>query len=237
MNIDSQPQHIETRPSGLMVIHDNFDHGLRPDIWSTKRIETGRFSYVQNAGRNALKVDLHQGDKQAVNSQGIITERSEISENPNILLPLGTKVWYRFSFFFPKDFPPLDNRTVFAQWKQYAPEDKSPFISFRYINGELSCKIVNSESKNVKNFPKSGDWRDAWHQITTNYQLNTNQQGFVHVLVDGEELVNYEGELGYQSDNPLTYFKMGLYRDQAKPPQTVFFANYCRGFNRQDIVS
>lgn len=211
-------------------IQDSFDRGFDKKIWSMKRIEDGRYSYVNNAGKDAIRIELRKGDRQATNSLGIITERSEISEHHDILLPLVVDVWYAFSFFFPDDFPTLNNRTVFAQWKQYTKQAVSPFVSFQYVDGTIKCKIVDSSSDKRIKFAKKGEWRGSWHRIVLNYKLNTDQTGFVHAWLDGEEFVNYQGNMGYPAKENLTYFKMGLYRDQVEPTQTIYLADYRRTF-------
>lgn len=213
-------------------IQDNFDLGLDSKIWSMKRIEAGRYSYIKNAGKDAIRIELQKGDRQATNSLGIITERSEISEHPDVLLPLGVDVWYGFSFFFSEDFPTLNNRTVFAQWKQYTEQAVSPFISFQYVNGTIKCKIVDSSIDRRIMFGKEDEWRGSWHRIVLNYKLNADQTGFVHAWLDGEEFVNYQGSMGYPAKENLTYFKMGLYRDQVEPTQIIYLANYRRTFEK-----
>ena len=67
-----------------------------------------------------------------------------------------------------------------------------------------------------------------------NYLLNPNLTGRVRCKLDGEEFVNYEGELGHSSLGPSTYFKMGLYRDQIETPQTICLAQYRRGPTEKD---
>lgn len=226
---------VEKRPSGLVVVRDNFDHGLNPAFWSTKRIKEGRYSYGQVNSHSALRIDLQTGDKQSSNSVGVISERSEISENPNIRLSVGVEVWYCFSFLFPKDFPTLDNRTVFAQWKQHSDNDCMSFLHLKYIGGRLVCKIVDATANKGLKFSKGREWRGAWHKLVINYRLDPNNQGYVHAFLDDEEFVNYMGGMGYKSSEPLTYFKMGLYRDQVEPTQTIFFANYGRRFKQSDL--
>lgn len=219
-----------------LTVKDDFGQGLNTDIWSTKRIEPGRWSFCQIEGRDAVKIELHKGDKQATDKRGVITERSELSENPETLISLGTNIWYAFLFYLPEDFPIVDNRLVIAQWKQYTPQPESPFFSFRYSGGELMAKVaVETEEHRVK-FREKKEWRGKWHDVLVNYLLTEKQEGFAKAWIDKKEFANYQGKLGFTPNAPLTYFKMGLYRDQIDLPQTIYFSHFRRGIKREDCI-
>lgn len=232
--IDDNKSRVEVRPSRIAVVRDDFDQGLNPNFWSTQKIESGRLTFHNLGNISVAQIELKRGDRQEVNKFGTITERDELLEHRSLQLPLGVDSWYAFSFFFPEDFPIVDNRTVFAQWKQRTPEAESPFLSFRYQGGELVCKVIG-EDVNEKFRPKQKEeLRGQWHRILMNYRLDENQTGKVHCRLDDKELVNYEGKMGYHFTDPSTYFKMGLYRDQIDTPQIIYLAQYRRGPSQED---
>jgi len=223
---------IERKPSGIAVVRDDF-HSLNPDYWSTEKIEPGRLTFGMFEGIDAAKIDLIKGDHQQTSAAGTVTERGELMEQKDIRLPLGTEAWYAFSVYFPTDFPIVDNRTVFAQWKQ-AEEDSSPFLSLRYQGGKIFCRIIGDEINEKFQLKQEREIRGGWHRIIMNYQLNPDLTGKVHCQFDEEEFANYVGKMGHQSLGPSTYFKMGLYRDQIDVPQTIYLAQYRRGSTPAD---
>ncbi len=226
----------EVLPPPYPVIKDDFTEP-RPDIWSLKRIESGRYSYTNYLDTPAIKIDIQKSDRQATDTFGKIGERSEISETPSILLPHGPDVWYGFSFCFPSDFLTIDNRTVVAQLKQYTQSPESPFWSLRYQNGVLICQITGQDLPQSIKFKLEGEWRGQWHRALLNYQLGKDKQGYMNMWLDDQPFAQHQGSMGYTPTEDLTYFKMGLYRDQVEEPQSVYFSNFRRGFNRQDCTT
>lgn len=218
------------------VIKDDLTR-FRPDIWSLRRIEPGRYSYTNYLGTPAIRVDIQKGDRQATDTFGKISERSEISEHPSIQLPHGLDIWYGFFFCFPSDFPTIDNRTVVAQLKQYTQNPESPFWSLRYQNGVLICQITGQDLLQSIKFKQEGEWRGQWHQALLNYQLGKDKQGYMNMWVDDQPFAQHQGSMGYTPTEDITYFKMGLYRDQVEEPQSVYFSHFRRGFSRQDCTT
>jgi hypothetical protein len=49
--------------------------------------------------------------------------------------------------------------------------------------------------------------------MSDHLRLATGGGGFVRGWIDGDPIVRQDGVLGYADDAPLSYFKLGLYRD------------------------
>ena len=221
-------------------LKDDFNGKINQKIWCLKRVERHSWrisSERSRTGKTSLEITLHKGDKSDTTRDNKPTERAEFSEQENILASLNTNIWYAFSFYFPKDFIILNNRLIFTQWKQFYREEKqSPFLSFRYINGQLSFRVMGKNGLNQKYlWPK--DPRGNWHDVLVNYRLSENLEGFVKVLIDKDILTEYEGPLGFDFIKKLTYFKMGLYRDSIEIPQTIFLDRFRRGPVKQACIS
>lgn len=229
------PNNPESRNTANLLLRDDFDGAINGKMWDLKRIKADRWTLTEMAGRKALGITLEKGDKQEVSSMGILTERSEFSERKTILVPADIPVWYGFSFYFPPNFPIVENRLVFAQWKQQTETDESPFLSFRYVGGKLIFQINYGDQK-VK-FEKMTDLRGEWHDVLVNYGLGKENSGFAKAWVDGFPLAEYEGKMGHERDWKFTYFKMGLYRDRLETPQTIYLARFRRGPNKEACLT
>ncbi len=215
-----------------LILKDDFEGKIDGNIWWLKRVEQHSWEISEEQARNgksSLKITLRTGDKPDIGRDNKPTERAEFSEKQDILVPLNSGIWYAFSFYFPTNFPIVDNRLLFAQWKQFYQEEKqSPFLSFRYINGQLQFCIMGRKQL-MKKYFWTKDPRGIWHDVLVNYQLNESLDGFVDVWINNEILASYHGPLGFDYTQNLVYFKMGLYRDSIDISQTIFLDRFRRG--------
>jgi hypothetical protein len=44
--------------------------------------------------------------------------------------------------------------------------------------------------------------------------------------MNGEQVVDYTGQIGYKSDLNTSYFRLGLYRDTMEVPMTVYYDDF-----------
>lgn len=219
-----------------LVLKDDFERAINGNIWNTSKINPLSWEITGSPGdseQSALKITINNSFRNP--SDGKEIDRAEIAEKEEVLVPLGNSVWYLMSFYFPKDFLITNNRLVFAQWKQWAPHYGSPFLSVRYINNELSFKITGDEVN--KRFNTKIDLRGKWHTLLVNYQLNSDQTGFVRAWLDNKPLLEYKGKMDYSPPPKYIFFKMGLYRDTIPEPQTVYFDKFRRGPTRESITN
>jgi len=220
------------------LLKDDFEGLINSDIWLLKRILPSSWKiskeYVRE-GISSLKITLHKGDLTGIGNDGHNTERAEFSENYKYCIKHGTNIWYSFSVYFPRDFLIINNRLVFAQWKQVTEHPKSPFISLRYINNELLFKIYGN-NKSIKKFRKKVDLRGKWHDILINYCLNKDKNGYAKVWIDKDLFADYKGEMGYDFQKDIIYFKFGLYRDELDIPQTIYLDKFRRGTNQEEVT-
>ena len=220
---------LRTENPANLVLIENFNGTINKKIWDLSRSRTDRRIFTKIDGKEAIGITLEKGDKK----EGI-TERNEISEKKDILIPVDNSIWYGFSVYFPSDFAIVKNRLVFAQWKQKTERDESPFLSFRYVDGKLIFQ-VNHDDQRVK-FEKKIDLRGSWQDILVNYKLGKDDSGFAKSWVNGSLFAEYEGKMGYEAPRDLTYFKMGLYRDELETPQAIYIGSFGRGPTKESVL-
>ena len=217
-------------------IGDDFRSGVGP-IWRLQRVRADALTAVPDPtglDRNVLAITLRAGD---MADSGGITERAELSEADALHLPTGTDVWYSFSLYLPLDFPVVDRRLVLGQWKQACGDcaaDHSPGIANRYRNGVFSITIQNGDRRVVL-FEEKADIRGRWNQLVYHLRLTPQPDGFLQAWLNGQQVVDYRGPLGYPDDLDRVYFKIGLYRDSLAIPMTMLLARFRRGATRAEV--
>jgi hypothetical protein len=82
------------------------------------------------------------------------SERAEVWERPEVLVPYSQTVWYGFAMRLNQPLPRDDRRYVMAQWKREilrdAQGDFSPFLALRLYRGRLGFTV---ETDFVASFP------------------------------------------------------------------------------------
>ena len=213
----------------------NFESGSTADLMSLWKYSwrAGRdhaFQIVEDPvmpSNHVARFEVREGDyagdfDRVPNEDGILTSRSEIREK--FEAEMGQTYWYSFRTFIPEDFPIEDNRLVIAQWHASDSEGEatSPPLAVYYRNGELKISVRHSNKETIskddevtkinlyrqKDFPR-GKWHDFVFQVKWSYQSD----GFVNAWVDGEQVAQYKGAVGY-NDEDGPYFKFGAYRDE-----------------------
>jgi hypothetical protein len=88
------------------------------------------------------------------------SERAEVWERPDVLVPYGESVWYGFAMQLDDPLPQDDGRHVMAQWKREilpgAEGDYSPFMALRLFEGHLGVTI---ETDLIESLPIGGPAR------------------------------------------------------------------------------
>ena len=184
-----------------LTLADDFPSGPG-SVWQLQRIKSdGLKSVPDPAGqdRNVLAITLRTGD---MAESGGVGERAELSEANRFHLPTGTDVWYSFQLYIPTDFPVVDRRLVLGQWKQACGDctaDHSPAIANRYRNGVFSITIQEAD-KRVVLFEEKADIRGRWNQLVYHLKLTPTPDGFLQAWLNGRQVVDYKGSLGYPDD-------------------------------------
>jgi Polysaccharide lyase len=217
-------------------IADDFRGAVGP-IWRLQRIRKDAIAVVRDPtglDRDVLAITLRSGD---MADGARTTERAELSEADDLHLPTGTDVWYGFSVYLPPDFPVVDRRLVLAQWKQGCGDctaDHSPGIANRYRNGVFSITIQDADRRVVL-FEEKADIRGRWNHLVYHLKLVPRPDGFLQAWLNGRQVVDYQGPIGYADDLDHVYFKIGLYRDNLAIPMTMLLSRFRRGTTRAEV--
>lgn len=205
------------------------DSGFWSKTWWVSG-QSGVDDQVYSEGLSSLRVTVKEGDHRLFGKSGQATERCELVEKNRH--PLNEDLWYSFSVYVPSDFPMEDVRLVMGQWKQTALalyKKHSPVIAQRYRNGNFSITINNDAGQQTV-FTTGDEQNPAliggWTEFRYHLRFSKAQDGVLEVWMNGELVVNYEGQLAYSDDLNTCYFRLGLYRDRLDVPMTVYFDDF-----------
>jgi hypothetical protein len=162
--------------------------------------------------------------------------------------PINSERWYRFKIMLPGDFPIEDNRLVLAQWhgadKWWLGENnRSPVLSFRFIDGIFSIKLMHSSNRiiwNVGDIPseklfKSQEFTlNEWHDFVIEAKWTYEDDGFINIWWNNEQIVHYKGPVGY-NDFKGPYFQFGIYRDSTDQTYVSYMKNILIGNSAKDV--
>jgi Polysaccharide lyase len=209
---------------------DGFDTEVLGPRWSLGSVTPGRLTVqgdVVRSGAGALRFEVREQDVRMVGGDGEDTERTELREAPAAWARFGETHEYRFSMYAPPDFPIVDRRLVTAQWKQRCDDcskGRSPIVAQRYRQGVLFVTIETPKGRErIGKYDGAvpGRWLDLRYRIR--FGLS---DGAVAVWVNGAQVADYRGPLGFPDDRPEVRFGFGLYRDRMKAPMVLYFDEY-----------
>lgn len=208
---------------------DGFETGTLGPLW-TPRAESGRVTVqrdIVGSGAFALRMEVGEGDRAGVGGDGEATERTEIQLAREHWAQFGETHDYRLSMYVPLDFPIADVRLVTSQWKQTCTDcsrNRSPIVAQRYRRGQFRVTIETPKGRQTiyrHSEPIQGRWLDLRYRIR--FHLS---DGAVTVWIDGTQVVDYQGPLGFADDPPDVYFRLGLYRDRMAEPMVIYFDDF-----------
>jgi hypothetical protein len=203
---------------------DGFEMETLGPFWWL-RAEAGRVTVqrkIVRSGQSALRVEVREGDVAGVGGDGEATERTEIQLAHEHWARFGETHDYAFSMFIPTDFPIADLRLVTSQWKQICTDcaqNRSPIVAQRYRKGELRITIETPRGRQTI-FRRAGAFHGRW------LDLRYLTDGAVTAWLDGAQVVDYRGPLGFADDPPDVYFRLGLYRNRMAQPMVLYFDDF-----------
>jgi hypothetical protein len=161
-----------------------------------------------------------------VGVDGMDTERTEVQEAT--ASRFGKTHEYAFSMYVPADFPILDNRLVTAQWHQrcIACLQRRPIVVQRFRRGVLAVTIDSAAGRTTA-YRHAGTIQGGWVDLRDRIRFGLTE-GAVAVWLDGTQVVDYKGPLGYPDDGPEVDFPFGLCRDRLATPMFVYFDDFRR---------
>jgi Polysaccharide lyase len=211
------------------TIVDGFEEGALGPLWWL-RAEPGRVTVqreVVRSGASALRVEVREGDLAGVGGDGEATERTEIQLARERWARFGETHEYAFSMYVPPDFPIADVRLVTSQWKQICNDcakSRSPIVAQRYRRGELRITIETPQGRQTI-FRRPGLLQGRWLDLRYRIRFHLTD-GAVTAWLDGAQVVDYRGPLGFDDDPPDVYFRLGLYRNRMAEPMVLYFDDF-----------
>lgn len=234
--------------SDRVVQQDDFESEVLSPLWVPAKVSANALQYVSSpvrTGSSALKICVQPYDKPEIGGDYQLTERAELREAPGIRLKMGVESWYSFSFFIPSDFPIVETRLVIARWKQSFNEpekDRSPMIALRYMGGKLKVDVSRDRGKRQL-FIQKIDMRNQWVDMVFHIIPKASKQlpsafkeGVLQAWMNGKQIVDYQGALGFVDDESEMYFKLGPYRDHVKTPMCIVYDRFRRGSSFEEVA-
>lgn len=209
-----------------------------------KPYSIGASSEVKWNGADSLRFDLRSGEEW-VDQNFVHSFRSEIATKD--FPPINSEKWYAFSVYFPEEFPIERNRLVFAQWHSpwhlTQPGGRMPPLAFRYVDGNFSVTLRHSAEEKIAKpddvpstdlFEKGKLRKAQWNDFVVHVKWSWQDDGFVNVWWNNEQIVDYHGPVGY-NEATAPEFKFGLYRDATDKTYIAYFNGVKTGDSAGDV--
>lgn len=195
------------------------------------------------AGKYAVKFTIKPGD---IADNG---HRAELTCNEKF--PVGSEVFYKFSFMIPKDYAENDLWQMFTQfhdqpdfengetWDSYTNSLKlnklPPPVSLSYHNNEIIIKrndVIDGYHVIATAKIEKGKWVDLIYHV----KWSLGKDGFIEVFKSGKSISKGKiyGPNVYNSSG--NYLKIGFYRDKnITTTNTLYFDEVYISQSKKDI--
>jgi hypothetical protein len=160
------------------------------------------------AGQQAIQFDV--GPRDTIGKTSPRAELVKLTRESE-----GTERWYRWSTFFPTDFP-TSNPNAFVTWTQWRASDESDsYSNFMLWGNELQLRLNGIH------------WREplvkgVWHDIVYHVKWSSNPDvGFIELWFDGRHVLPPKSMRTLKAGT-TNYFKQGLYHSRALPAARLY---------------
>lgn len=207
-------------------------------------VHTGNSSDLTNPDPQTLRFEVHQGDHAWYDSSSV--DRTEI--NSAVTIPAGTPINLSYQFMAEPNGPngSLVNTSWFNVVGQFHSDDwatssalghsiaTSPPFAFQLAGDHLQvvaryCPTGLDPSNGAGNVKNLTLWTDpnpiqtgVYHNIQVQANFSNDSNGYLAVSIDGNQVVNYHGPLGYGVGTDWEY---GMYRSSAPETSAVDYRN------------
>ena len=176
-------------------------------------LRMGKETDPLNSAKKVLSFQLAYSDP---NTSG--SKRSEISFSPNVEM---NKVYWVAFRAYVRDWGNESSGGLYGTQLHSGDNSRGLSPSFGiYMSGARNFRVETRYSTSSSPTPsnsitvkhadqpiKFGQWQD----FVIKFKHNTSGQGFLQAWVDGQQIVDYKGNLGFNTPNYKDYFKFGLY--------------------------
>ena len=214
--------------------------------WAIQRVEDRT-----RKGPTALRFEVRDGDCFTAKPHAPATgwddctrdrERSELREKwyPE----LHTPVYYAYSMFIPEDYEYMYPKQIVTQWHGGA----SPTMYFSLDRDQFEVDIRTETSQTTHKYELGVLPKGVWLDFVVRVVWSNSDDGMVKIWVNDNLLLEHQGATmdpqGYaRGQGPFA--KFGIYRshlyrweypERDHPTQVLYFDEYRRGYNRDDIT-
>jgi hypothetical protein len=205
--------------------------------WSTEFPKSYSGQIVTSPVRNgnyASRFEVRDGDYMY---GGARSEFREVYTVPN-----GDDIWYGWSTYIPADWLDPDMGSVITQMHGSPDpgESRSPPFAVRVEDGKLT---ITGRYSSVRNQPGNDGTpltfygpsyieKEIWHDFVVHVKWSYENDGYLDVWMDGNQIVDYNGPIGY-NDYTGPYFKMGIYHIDTIG--VLYHDEYRRGCSYEEV--
>lgn len=156
-------------------------------------------------------------------------ERSEIQVTTGT--PFNQERWMAFAVYIPSNFQahPVDRWLIVSQVWQSAPASPPIALEFKpNTSDKLQLLVRNDDTgTSAPNIVKNDIAvnKGAWNIIKIGFRLSTATTGFVKLYVNGVNVHNYNGKVGYTGSQGNVTPKIGLYGSNSTAMHELWFDN------------
>ena len=195
----------------------------------------GRAPDPQDNTRLAFRFALRSSDPLIAGSF-----RCETAFSPGVTgLPIGSVFWHAFAVYVPDWRNTVDEQQL-AQWHAGDSSGLQPIYALLVRDGQmrLVMRYSTAESPTASTVKTQVLWTSSawqpnqWFTVVTKAKISTlaAEGPFIQTWVNGAQIVNYRGPVGYRQPAAQPYVKHGVYHwinlnawDSRQPTRTVHF--------------
>ncbi|MBP1860679.1 heparin lyase I family protein [Rhizobium herbae] len=182
--------------------------------------QSARKDYSVGVRRSAnnnvvLRFEVRPGERAGFDSED--RDRSEATNG--ISFPKGEVIWNAYRVNIADGFSiPSDERSWFivGQWHGSKDDKRSPYIAAQVEGKDLvflrryiqDGKPASSEMYRMHDVP-----RGEWLNIVIEHKVSSTD-GLLNIWLNGQQVVKFDGPVGYWDHDEAGYFKFGIYRSR-----------------------
>jgi len=209
-------------PSDVTPLPANFSYN-RDDYTNHSARKAYSIGARLSANNNlVLRFVVRPGDRASFDPE--TKDRSEATDL--VTFPKSEVIWNAYRVKIADGFSiPSDERSWFivGQWHGSKDDKRSPYIAAEVQGKDLvflrrylsDGKPASSEMYRMKGVP-----RGEWLNIAIEHKVSSTD-GLLNIWLNGRQVVNFKGPVGYWDHDEAGYWKFGIYRSRGDTDAVV----------------
>jgi hypothetical protein len=210
-------------PTGVTPLQaESFDYNS--DEYENQSARKAYSLGVRRSSNNDLVLRFEVRAGEGAHFDGEDRNRSEATSGMSF--PKGEVIWNAYRVKIADGFSiPSDERSWFivGQWHGSKDDKRSPYIAAEMQGKDLvflrrylsNGKPVSSEMYRMKGVP-----RGEWLNIVIEHKVSSTD-GLLNIWLNGRQVVNFRGPVGYWDHDEAGYWKFGIYRSRGDTDAVV----------------